>query len=340
MRVSGTLYITDHRARLRLRRGSLIVEQDDGWTRVPIEALEGVVLTSRAEVTNSVLGELARRGIRVAALSRTGRLRFWVGGPRSGNVHLRIAQVRAADDPRVTAAVSRWIVAAKLQNCRRAMQRWMWDAENYLKDVFEREIRVVEDRIAALASASDGDRIRGLEGDGTRRYFKCLAVHLGAADGQLSLARRSRRPPRDPVNALLSFMYGVVLAELVGALDAVGLDPQIGFLHRPRSGRPALALDLLEELRPTVADRFACAVLSRRQIRQEHFEFIGRGCYLTDGGRQMVFELYEEFRTDETPHPILGRRVGRWMLPTIQATLMARFLRGDLRAYPPFLGEF
>jgi len=333
----STLYVTDHSARIRLRKGTIVVQQPSGWQRIPIETLDGVVLTCRAEISNDAIGELVRRGIRIAALSKTGRLRFAIGGPTSGNVHLRVAQVSAASNVETAAEVSRWIVGGKLQNCRRALQRWSWDAPDSVRRLIEWEIEGIGDRLSALASTSDGDKIRGIEGDGTRRYFKCLGMHLGMANELFLFERRSRRPPRDPINALLSFTYGLVLAELVGGLDAVGLDPQIGFLHRPRSGRPSLALDLLEEFRPSVADRFAVTVLARRQIRPEHFEVVSGGHYLSDDGRAAVLSLYEDFRKEDVPHPVLDRRVGRWALPIVQATLMARFLREDIPAYPPFL---
>ena len=337
MRMTGTLYVTDHRARIRLRRGTLVVEQPTGWQRVPIETLDGVVLTGRAEISNDALGELVRRHVRVAAISKSGRLRFAVGGPVSGNVHLRVAQVSASMDPAVTTSIARWIVAGKLQNCRRTMQRWSWEEVGGSRRVMELEIEAVGERIRSLAGTSDGDKIRGIEGDGSRRYFACLGIHLAGGESLMSFTRRSRRPPRDPVNALLSFMYGLVLTELVGALDAVGLDPQVGFLHRPRSGRPSLALDLLEEFRPALADRFAIAALGRCQVREEHFKVVGEGYYLNDEGRATVLGLYEGYRSEEISHPILGHRVGRWALPTVQATLLARYLRGDLPAYPPFV---
>jgi CRISPR-associated protein Cas1 len=337
MPVKGTLYVTDHRARLRLHRGTLLVEQPGSSRRVPIEALEGVILTGRAEVSNDALGELVRRGIRVSAVSRTGRLRFSVGGATAGNVQLRIAQFHASSDPLATARLARWFVAGKLQNCRRSIQRWSWDAHGDTRAVMEREVRAISDRIADLATTVDGDRIRGIEGDGSRRYFRCLALHLDAGDQIMNFVRRSRRPPRDPANAVMSFVYGLLLAEVVGACDAVGLDPQVGFLHRPRSGRPGLALDLLEELRPSIADRFSINVLGRRQVRREHFHIVGTGYYFTDDGRTNLLALYDTYRSGEVEHSVLGRRVGRWMLPTIQATLLARFFRGDLPVYPPFV---
>ncbi|MDA8312486.1 MAG: CRISPR-associated endonuclease Cas1 [Actinomycetota bacterium] len=333
----GTLYVTDHRARLHMHHGTLLVEQPGRKQRVPIEALEGVVLTGRADISNDTMGELVRRGVRIAALSRTGRVRFTVSGATSGNVHLRVAQFAASGDPLETARLARWFVAAKLENCRRAIRRWSWDARGRDREVMERESRVIADRIGDLTSSIDGDKIRGIEGDGTRRYFRCLAIHLDTGDETMGFVRRSRRPPRDPANAVLSFTYGLLLAELVGALDAVGLDPQVGFLHRPRSGRPGLALDLLEEMRPSVADRFSVGVVMRRQIRREHFQVVGTGFYLSDEGRKALLALYDGYRSADIEHRVLGRSIGRWMLPTVQATLLARHLRGDLPVYPPFV---
>ncbi|MCA1697033.1 MAG: CRISPR-associated endonuclease Cas1, partial [Actinobacteria bacterium] len=240
--------------------------------------------------------------------------------------------------PEATAAISRSIVAAKLQNYRFLLQRWVWDASEPERSMMVAERAAIAERIGKLGTEIDGDRIRGLEGDGARRYFKGLSVHLGdhAEVGRFML--RTRRPPRDPVNALLSFLYALVQAELVGAIEAVGLDPQVGFLHQLRPGRPSLALDLLEELRPAIADRLAVRLIRRRQLRLEHFTANGAGAwYLADEGRRLVFEAYEEDKDTLVDHRLLGREVPAWTLPTVQATLMARHLRGDLPAYPPFV---
>lgn len=333
------MYVTDHRARIRLRKGTLLIEQSTGWQRVPIETLDGVVLTGRAEISNDAIGELVRRRIRIAALSKTGRLRFCIGGPTGGNVHLRVAQHQHSLDPNLSDAIARTLVAGKLQNCRHVMQRWLWDASDLTSPVIEAEVEAVAACIRMLEGLRGGDRIRGVEGDGSRRYFKALGIHLGSSDPPIAFGNRNRRPPRDETNALLSFTYGLLLTELVGAAEAVGLDPQIGFLHRPRSGRPSLALDLLEELRPSVADRFAVSALRRRQIRNEHFTRVGGACYLTEAGREALLELWEDFRGEEVDHKVLGRSVGRWTLSTVQATLMARHLRGDIPIYPPYISS-
>jgi CRISPR-associated protein Cas1 len=218
------------------------------------------------------------------------------------------------------------------------MARWVWEAREPSRSVIQREIEAVDERINRVRQVEDCDTIRGIEGDGARRYFKCLRIHLVDASVDMPFIVRTRRPPRDEVNALLSYLYGVVLTEVIGALEAVGLDPQVGFFHGLRPGRPSLGLDLLEEFRPAFADRLAVALLTRRMVRQEHFtSTAGRACYLTDTGRRTVIEAYDRFKAGTFPHRLVDRDVPRWALPALQATLLARHLRGDLPAYAPFV---
>ncbi|MGH9224432.1 MAG: CRISPR-associated endonuclease Cas1, partial [Acidimicrobiales bacterium] len=338
MRVLSTLYVKSHRAKVGLQKQALMVTSPEGKTRVPLESLDAVVLLGSAQVTSDALAACVERGVRLASLRRNGRVRFVVGGPVGGNVHLRLAQTKAASDPGHVAALARWFVAGKLQNYRRLLLRWSWDARPIDRNHLRNQAEIIATRLDGLGGVVDGDRIRGIEGDATRRYFKGLAAQLTSTGAGLHFVGRSRRPPRDPVNALLSFLYGLVTTELIGALDAVGLDPQIGYLHGVRSGRPALALDLLEEFRPAQADRLAVRLIARRQVRESHFVTTpGGACYLTDDGRSVVLSSYEDFKAEEVPHPLLGRDVPRWALPSLQATLVARHLRGDLPAYPPFL---
>lgn len=337
MRVLGVLYVTDHRAHVGVAKRNLIVRQEGGWTRVPVETLEAVVLFG-GQVSSEALALCVERGIRVAALRRSGRIRFVVGGATKGNVLLRVAQVRHVLDISRTACIARAVVAAKLQSYRSLLQRWSWDAEQPERSMLEGQAAAICDRIAALAGAEDGDKIRGIEGDGTRRYFKGLTAHLADHAGIGYFLGRSRRPPRDPVNALLSFLYGLALTDVVGGLETVGLDPQVGFLHGCRPGRPSLGLDVLEEFRPVLADRLAVRLVRRREIRSDHFVRTGAGaCYLSDEGRRRVLEAYESHKEEQLLHPLLARPVETWALPAIQATLLARHLRGDLDQYPPFV---
>ncbi len=336
MRVLNTLYVSDYQARIGVAKGSILVRKPDGSTRVPIETLEALVLQG-GQISVEALDLCVRNEVRVAALRRSGRLRFTVGPPTSGNVYLRVAQVRAADDRERAAEVARSIVIAKLASYRRSLLRWAADNEGPERYVLKCEAEALAERMQALDGVVDGDRLRGFEGDGTRRYFKGLAIALepGGPVGRFEV--RSRRPPRDPANSLLSFLYGLGLTEIVGALESVGLDPQVGFLHNLRPGRASLGLDLLEELRP-IQDRMAVRLVRRRQVRLEHFVKTGAGgWYLSDEGKKVVLELYEAERAVAVEHKLLDRSIDRWMLPTIQATLLARFLRGDLPSYPAYV---
>lgn len=335
MRTKSVLYVSDYKARIGVSKGNLKVRAEGRTLKVPVHGVEGIVLFG-GQMTTESIDLCVRSGIRVAAVRRSGRLRFVIGGPTGGNVLLRVAQVTAATDEERTAAIARVIVAAKLQSYRALILRWAADATVMQRHQLEADADLLAERIRSLPAAVSGDHIRGIEGDGTRRYFRALGASLANVGPVGSFLVRSRRPPRDPVNALLSFFYALALVEVIGAAEAVGLDPQVGFLHRLRPGRPSLALDLLEELRPTT-DRLAVRLLQRRQVRIEHFDRTSAGaCYLADHARAAVLSAYEEHKDGTIVHPLMGRTIERWSLPTLQATLLARHLRGDLGSYPPF----
>lgn len=341
MRVLNTVYVTDHHAKVTSRHESLEVRRGRRLVqRFPLHGIDAVILTGRAEMSTEALARCARHGVRVASLYASGRVRYTVGGPTRGNVLLRVAQLRAADDLTTCAELARAFVAGKLQNQRRLLQRWAWDAPPAARHLLDDQKHAIEDRLGMLQRVTDGDRIRGIEGDATRRYFKGLGSHIERTTSGFVFLARNRRPPRDPVNALMSFIYGLLTVEIVGALDAVGLDPQVGYLHGLRPGRPSLALDMLEEFRAPGADRLAVRLLSRRQLGEQHFTMLpGGACRLTDEGNRVVLARYEEHRSETVTHPLLGQPVPRSLLPTIQATLLARRLRGDLPAYAPYLME-
>lgn len=340
MRRLTSLYVTDHRACISTRHGSLLVVNGDGSrSRVPLEALEAVVLVGHAQMTSEAIAACATRRVRVASLQGNGKVRYVLGGGLSGNVYLRLAQYRAAQNPERCLAIARWIVAGKLQNARRMLRRWIWDASPRPRRRLEQLDVSIAELLSRLPEVRDGDTARGFEGEGTRLYFEGLREHLVASRCQLAFQARNRRPPRDPVNAALGFVYGLLLSEVIGAAEAVGLDPEVGYLHGLRPGRPSLALDLMEESRPTHADRFVVGLLTRKVLSPEDFVITtGGACYLTEAGRRQVIASYEAYKTEEVAHALLGRSVTRGALPTIQAILMARHLRGDLPVYPPFVG--
>lgn len=338
MRYLSTVYVREHRAKVSCRRGSLLVSGPDGKQRVPLEAIDGVVLLGGAQITTDALGACVERNVRVASLKRNGAIRFVVGGPTGGNVHLRSALYAAVSDSEHSLELSRAIVAGKLQNSRRVINRWARDERSASSsDQLSVRAEQIGERIARLSDTRTADHVRGIEGDAARIYFG--AMKQVVAESHLNFAARTRRPPRDPVNAMLGYCYGLLVTELIGALDAVGLDHQMGFFHRPRSGRPSLALDLAEEFRPLV-DRFVVTLVRRRQVGPESFvRTPGGAVYLHDDSRTDLIKLWESYKEADVYHPVLGQPVQRWTLLSVQATLLARHLRGDLPVYPPFLAS-
>ena len=336
MRYLSTVYVRDHQARVRHRRGSLLVSSPEGSQRIPLEAIDAVIMLGGAQVTSQALEACVRRGVRIAALRMGGAVRFVVGGATSGNVHLRTAQYRAVTNDTHSLALARSIVGAKLQNSRRVVDRWARDSRDpYVASQLAARAGLIVERIPRLGTAGNLEHVRGIEGDAARIYFGALAQVV--AGHNLGFFARNRRPPRDPVNAMLGFCYGLVVTELIGALESVGLDYQMGFFHRPRSGRPSLALDLAEEMRP-LTDRFVVSLVRRRQVSSDSFvRTPGEAVYLSESGRTNLIKAWEAHKETEVEHRIVGRRVGRWALPSVQATLLARHLRGDLPAYPPFV---
>ncbi|MCY3981584.1 MAG: CRISPR-associated endonuclease Cas1 [Roseovarius sp.] len=336
MRHLSTAYIRDHAARISHRRGSLHVNLSESMHRIPLESIDALILMGGAQITTQALDACVRRGVRVAALRSNGAVRFVVSGPTSGNVHLRLAQHRAASDCNQALEISKTIVAAKLQSSRKVLERWSRDAKDDAQaEWLAARAGRIGQRVMQLGHASTGDKVRGIEGDAARIHFGALGKVI--EPGEFAFSARSRRPPRDPVNAMLGFCYAMLVTECIGAAESVGLDYQIGFLHRPRSGRPSLALDLAEELR-AVTDRFVVSSVRRRQVSPDDFVSTpGGGVYLSDDGRKRLIARWEEHKEASLQHQLLGKRVGRWAVPSIQATLLARHLRADLPAYPPFV---
>ena len=336
MRTLNSLYVRSHRAKIRHRRGVLMVEAPEGKQSIPLNGLDAVVLMGEGQFTSQALAACVQKGVRVASLRSGGGLRFVVTGPKSGNVHLRQALYAAAADADRSLALAKGTVAAKIKNSRKVLSRWRRDEQDAS---MRSELAMREDMLATrlekVAAASTADQARGIEGDAARTYFRGLRFVL--ANTNMPFGGRNRRPPRDPANACLSFCYGLMLSEFIGALESVGLDHQLGFLHRPRSGRPSLALDLAEELR-SLTDRFVVSLIRRRQMPQDSFTRMpGGGVYLSDAGRAMLIGHWERHKDMELPHRICGKDIARWALPAVQSTLLARHLRGDLPCYPPFI---
>ena len=338
----NTLFVTTQGAYVHLDNETLRVEvEEETRLRAPVHHLGSVVCFGRVNVSPAAMAKCAEDQRDLVFLSRGGRFRAKVIGPTSGNVLLRLAQYQATQDPGRTAAIARNVVAAKVQNARLLLMREArqtddGEAEFSLRAAAKDMASVIE----TLPGASDVGVVRGNEGRAAAVYFSVFNSLIRSPDPAFTFDGRNRRPPRDPVNALLSFLYSLIRVECQAACEGVGLDPQMGFLHAVRPGRPSLALDLLEELRAPVADRLALTLINRRQLTPKHFiETAGGGVSLNDDGRREVLAAYQKRKAEEIRHPVTQSKTPIGLLPHLQARLLARHLRGDLEHYPAFMSR-
>lgn len=337
----NTVYITTEGAALR-KDGENLVAEVEGVerARVPFHMLASVVVFGPIFVSPALLGATAGAGITLVLLDRNGRFQARVEGPVSGNVLLRRAQYKASDAP---AEIVRAMIVGKVMNKRSVLMRALRDYADDYAEADRAAITIATERLARIARQVDAsdlplDQLRGAEGEAANVYFAVFDHLIRSPDAELRWTGRSRRPPLDPVNALLSFLYTLLTHDCRSACESVGLDPAVGFLHRDRPGRPSLALDLMEELRPVLADRLALSLLNRRQLRAADFETRDGGAVLlTDEARKTVLTAWQERKKEERLHPFLEEKAPLGLVPYLQAQMLARHLRGDLDAYPPWL---
>lgn len=336
----NTIYITTEGASLR-KDGENLVAQVEGAekARVPLHMITSVVTFGAIYLSPALIQSCAASGITIVLLDRVGRFQARVEGPVSGNVLLRRAQYRASDDPD---EIVRSLVIGKVANQRAVLMRGLRD----YSDSFLPEGRIaVSNAVARMArilqrvsmGKDTADFLRGAEGEAANLYFGVFGNLVRSPETSFAFRGRSRRPPLDPVNALLSFLYTLLTHDCRSAAESVGLDPAVGFLHRDRPGRPSLALDLMEELRPVFADRLALSLLNRRQLRRKDFEFRDGGAVLlNEDGRRTVLTAWQERKKEERRHAFIEETAPFGLVPHLQAQLLARHLRGDLDAYPPW----
>ena len=332
----NTLYVQTQGTLLSLESDTVRVKVDGRTVlRVPLMRLEGIVMFGNISITPFLVHRCAQDGRLLVWLTRFGRFRARVQGPTRGNVLLRRVQHEALDDPTVTTHIARQLIAAKIQNTRGVLLRAAREVE---RDEDHQPLAQVCAKMATILARLPGlddlNQLRGAEGEAARAYFHVLSLALRQNRSQFAITGRNRRPPRDRLNALLSFLYALVRGECEAAAETVGLDPQVGFLHALRPGRPALALDLMEPLRPVLADRLALTLINRRQIQPQDFE---QGVRLTDKGRKTVIEAYQERKGTDIRHRVLDRKVPLGLVAQVQARLLARYLRAELDTYPPYV---
>lgn len=334
----NTLYVFTAGAYLRREGRTVRVEvEKQARLAVPIHHLDAIAVFGPVLVTPGLMELCVEAGVALNYLSEAGRLVARVDAPRSGNVLLRREQFRRADRPEACVPLARAFVAGKLHNARNALLRSARESRD-AADVasLESTAKRLGGHITDLPSAETLDAVRGHEGDAARTYFAALPQMIRRQREHFPMNGRSRRPPLDAINALLSFTYALMTQDCVAALTAAGLDPDVGFLHTDRPGRPSLALDLVEEFRTLVADRLVLALINRLQIGPGDFALRDGGAVeMTTSGRKTLVQAYVARKREELTHPVLDTNVRVGQLPFLQAKLLARHLRGDSDAYVP-----
>ena len=336
----NTLFVTSEDVYLSLDGENVVANRNqEAVARYPLHILSGIISFSYSGASPALMGACAKRGIALSFCTPRGRFLARVSGENNGNVLLRRTQYRVADDSTQSCRVARSMIFGKLYNARWSIQRTLRD---HGLRVDEERLSDASAQIKALLpevlAETDLDRLRGLEGTGATAYFRVFDEMILGDSSVFSFKGRNRRPPLDPVNALLSYTYSLLSYDCAAALEAVGLDSYVGFLHRDRPGRSSLALDLMEELRPCLADRFVLTLINNRVFQAKDFHVQESGAVtLTDEGRREFLTRWQNRKKETLTHPYLGEKIPWGLVPYLQALLLARYLREDLEEYPPFL---
>jgi CRISPR-associated protein Cas1 len=336
----NTLFVTTQGAYLG-RQGQAVVVRVDGreGLRVPIHMLGSIVCFGRVGCSPYLLGLCGEQGVAVSFLTENGRFLARAHGFTSGNVLLRREQYRRADSPEGSARIARAMVAAKIANSRTVLLRAARDHPSAAGGpAVQMAVAQLDRCLSVCASDVTVDALRGTEGEAARAYFSVFDHLVVAQKDDFAFRDRNRRPPLDRVNALLSFLYAMLAADVRAACEAAGLDPAVGYLHEDRPGRAGLALDLMEEFRAFLADRLALSLINRRQVQGSGFRTgASGGVEMDDETRRTVLAAWQRRKQEEIRHPFLGEVTTVGLLPHLQARLLARHLRGDVDGYPPFI---
>lgn len=335
----NTLYVLTPGTSLHLNHDTVrVVKEGQRPLRIPLLRLESIVTFGPIAISPHLMHRCADDGRPIVLMSSHGRFKARLTGPLRGNVLLRRSQHLALSDSQATFQIARQFVASKIQNSRLVLLRGARDSTGETSQRLRTAAKQLAEILRMLKKTEKLDTVRGVEGESARIYFASLNDLI--RKDTFCFPHRTRRPPRDPVNCLLSFLYALLREECVGALESVGLDPQVGYLHALRPGRPSLALDLMEEFRALAADRLAITLINRMQIQPRHFELLpGGAVHLTDKGRRKTISEYQERKKRQVAHRLAKRKIALGLVPHIQARLLARHLRGDLSHYPAYVAR-
>lgn len=335
----NTLFITTQGSYLSKEGDTVLVRvEQETKLQIPIHTLGGIVCFGQVSCSPFLMEMCGKNNVTLSFMSENGKFLARVQGPVSGNVLLRREQYHRADDADATLRIAKAIVLAKVANCRTVLLRAAREREaDEGADALKKAADYLSLLLNQIKPSDDLEYARGKEGEAARVYFNVFDHLIATQKEDFYFHERSRRPPLDNMNALLSFLYTLLVHDTVSALEGVGLDPQVGFLHCERPGRPSLALDIMEEFRPYLADRLALSLVNRQQIKGKGFEKTESGAVMMDDAtRKEVLVSYQKRKQEEITHPFINEKVAVGLLPHVQALLLARHLRGDLDGYPPF----
>ena len=334
----NTLYITSDDAYIHKERETFIVEVNkEKVFQAPIHTVENIVCFGFKALSPQVMAFCAENNVGISYLSETGRFLARVYGAQKGNVLLRKAQYAISDNEFESLQIAKPIIAAKVSNYRHLLLRHQRNHPDNCPDDVVTSAETLGRRFTNIKQAETLDELRGYEGECANLYFGVLTYLITSQQEDFSFNQRSKRPPLDPANALLSFLYAILANDVRSALETVGLDPQVGFLHQLRSGRPSLALDIMEEFRAYLGDRVMLNLINLKQVSKKDFEIRESGeVRMSDKARKELLTAYQKRKQEEIIHPFLGEKMTIGLLPHIQAQLLARYIRGDIETYPPF----
>ncbi|MHB8338241.1 MAG: type I-C CRISPR-associated endonuclease Cas1c [Ignavibacteriaceae bacterium] len=334
----NTLYITSDDAYVRKERETFIVEVNhEKVFQAPTHSIENIVCFGFKPLTPALMAYCAENSVGISYLSETGKFLARVYGAQQGNVLLRKAQYAMADDEFLSLAIARPIIAAKVSNYRSLLLRHQRNHPDHCSEEVVLAAETMGRRLTNIQQSENLDELRGYEGECATLYFGVLSSLITAQNEDFIFTKRTKRPPLDSANALLSFLYAILANDVRSALETVGLDPQVGFLHQLRSGRPSLALDIMEEFRAYLGDRIMLNLINLKQVSKKDFEIRESGeVRMSDEARKAVLNAYQKKKQEEITHPFLGEKMTIGLLPHVQAQLLARYIRGDITEYPPF----
>lgn len=338
-KLANVLYVTIPEAYLSLDGETVVVKKEETVSmRLPLHNLENIVCFSYLGVSPALMGACAERNVGLCFLTPNGRFLARVSGKVKGNVLLRKKQYETSEKNDESVPLAASFLLGKVANCRKVIERAVRDHAMLVDTKLLTQVSTsLKETLVAIPECKNIGDLMGLEGSAAKIYFDVFDQLVFQQREDFTFKERSRRPPLDNINSLLSFLYTLLTNEAVSALEAVGLDPYVGFLHQDRPGRPSLALDLMEELRPVFADRLALSLVNRKQITGKGFiQKESGGILMDDDTRKTVLTTWQERKKEEMVHPYLKERIPFGLIPYVQAMLLARFLRGDLDAYPPF----